>query len=177
MTAFPTKAKTFLKPEQVNEDLRFTEATLDSSMIEQPSLFAHYAVIASNAQHHYETLKTLLEVREAKVGKMARDSMTDAGIKVTEGLIATEVAMNQGVVEHKLEVNAARAQWELAKATLEAFKQRRDMLQQMAAARREEMLGAMRIKAIEIEGDKRTSSAKSAGAAAVEALNARNDAA
>ena len=54
----------FPTSEQVTEDISFTEATLDDSMVEQPSLVAHYGRLLAEAEYEVDLAKQQLEIAE-----------------------------------------------------------------------------------------------------------------
>lgn len=142
------QSKIFIDPAQLRADLNFTEATLEEAQFKQASLFAHYAVLYTEAQHHFDTLKTLLEIEEARIGKQARNDGLVSGYKSTEAQVADEVKGDIKIITLKGRINSARAQMELGKLACEAFKQRRDMLVQIGVSKREERAGELRIQAI-----------------------------
>lgn len=172
-----TKAKIIIDPAQVQKDLYFAEATLDDAMYEQASLYARYSTLAVEAQQQLDNMKSTLDVREARLSKEIRDAALDTGNKITEGGIETALKANPELHALRLEINTARAQAELAKGICESFRQRRDMLQQLSAHRREERQGEMRLAAIEQEATLRGLSASQLGKALTDKLKATSQAA
>lgn len=138
----------FLDPMQLQEDLAFSEATLNEAMTAQAGFFAHYARIAAEAFHNVSQLKQLLKVTEAEVAKRVRSDAAVTGIKITEKSIEEEITLDPSVRKVRKALIDAEAVYELARNAPEAFKQRRDMLIQIGADRREELKGELRSKAM-----------------------------
>lgn len=152
--------KTFVDPLQLKADVSFTEADLDSAMMSQAALFAHYATQAATAQHQVDSIKLLLEVKEASVAQAIRDEAAESGAKTTEKGIEQQITMNAAVIALRKALNNARSQADLAKMALEALRQKRDMLVQIGVARREEMLGELRIRGAEAAAEARVQAVK-----------------
>ncbi|AMB48370.1 hypothetical protein [Methylobacterium sp. AMS5] len=139
------KVKMFVNAEELKRDIRFSPSDLTSGMVEQSSLFVHYGIQASLASKQVDDLKLLLENQEARAGREIRDRLTNLGEKFTEASIAGRVARERQVIVTKRALNEAKQVENVAKAALEAFRHRRDMLVQMGLISREEMKGEVSI--------------------------------
>jgi hypothetical protein len=159
----------YVTGEQLGEDLTINPANLSEAMVKQASLFAHYAVLASRAQRQLDHMKQRLEILQSKVDKEIRDEAADEGRKITEAGIGKEIARDSRVITATKQVNEARMIADLAKQSLEAFKQRRDMLVQIGLMQREEMKGELTV-GIKREKER---AAGEAGSRLVEKLGSR----
>lgn len=146
--------KPYVDPEQLQSDLSFTLEDLDSANMEQASLYAHYAELYVRAQYQYDSTKAAQEIIEAKLDQEIRDLLAaDPKKKITEGVVAAEIKRHPKYLQTVKAVNESRMYMALAKESLEAFKQRRDMLVQVGVQRREEMKGDLLIKSKHAELD------------------------
>ncbi|CCG43332.1 hypothetical protein [Magnetospirillum molischianum] len=145
-TAPSEPKKPLLDAEQLQKDLAFSDHDISAAMMRQASLFAHYAVIAAQAQKRYDTAKLAADIVESRVDKRLRDEYAQAGAKITEAALGKEILRDREYVEAQKKVNDARMIADLAKNALEAFKQRKDMLVQIGVALREEAKGELFLK-------------------------------
>lgn len=137
--------KDFIDAAQLKKDMSFSPNDIDTAMIEQASMFAHYGMLHADAQRQVNTVKLLLESTEAAVYKMTRDKMDAAGEKFTEPLLEKLVMRHARVVALKKALNAAVRVESMGKIAVEGFRQRKDMLIQQGVKMREEMKGELRI--------------------------------
>jgi len=140
--------ETLIDPKQLQADLEMG-ADLSNSMRSQAGMFAHYAVLAARAQKQASTAKVAMEIKESVLDREIRQKAAETGSKLTEPLIAKEIARSVDYIRACNAYNEATMIADLAKNTLEAWKQRRDMLVQLGVAAREEMKGELYIKARE----------------------------
>lgn len=143
--------KFFVDTEQLGKDVSINPSDLDTAMIEQSSLFVHYAEQAAKAQNQADNLKMVLEVREAQIDKELRDAAAENGEKVTEAMLNKAIVRDPRYVKALKAYNEAKMIADLAKNACEAFKHRRDMLIQLGNKAREEMKGELRIQAAEAQ--------------------------
>jgi len=162
------KVDTLIDPIQLKKNLAFTTADLGTAMMQQASLYSHYGVLAAKAAFQTDKLELSLEIAESKVDRQLRDQTLtaakaelalahaagDAKAKLekalTEAQLAKLIAAHPTVIALKKALNEARQIEAGAKTSLEAFRQKRDMLVQMGAQGREEMKGDLSIR---IRGD------------------------
>ncbi|TXM96261.1 hypothetical protein FV222_18645 [Methylobacterium sp. WL103] len=139
------KVKIYVDATQLKADIRFSPSDLTNGMVEQAALFVHYGIQASLSSKQVDDLKILLENQEARIGRELRDRLTNLGEKFTEASIAGRVARDRQIIVTKRAVNEAKQVENVAKAALEAFRHRRDMLVQMGLISREEMKGEISV--------------------------------
>lgn len=141
--------KAFIDPDQLKQDVQYSEAAISNAYADQASKFVHYAYLGHQAQHQADRLKSKLELMEARIDKEIREDAADEKKKITEKQIASQILLDaryQRAHEQYLEAKMIAG---LAKEALEAFRQRRDMLIQVGADLREEMKGELRMRAKE----------------------------
>lgn len=138
--------KTFIDPAVLQTDLALN-GDLSDRMMTQAGMFAHYAVLSANAQKQAATAKLAMEIRESTLDRDIRAKAAETGSKLTEPLIAKEIARNVDYIKACNDFNEADMIASLAKNTLEAWKQRRDMLVQLGVDAREERKGELYVNA------------------------------
>jgi hypothetical protein len=131
--------------EQMHRDINFSPEDIDNAVIGQAGLYAYYAEQAMWAQREADNLKLKVKLEEAKLDKTVREQMGLQGIKITEAAVEKEILRHPDYQAVKTQEIDAQATATLLRDTLEAFKQRRDMLIQLGVQRREEMKGTLRI--------------------------------
>lgn len=139
--------KAIINKEELRENLAFDEASLDTAMQEQASLFFYYSAKAAGALKQMEVAKNRMELVYAQVDKRVRDEAAENGRKVTEKVIEAEVLASEEYQAAKLDYIDAKTVNELVKNVPEAFKQKRDMLVQFSKSRLEDAKGAARVAA------------------------------
>jgi hypothetical protein len=137
--------KAFIDPAQLKRDLTFSPNNLTGAMMDQASLFAHYGTLAADASRQVDIVELLLQNTEAAVYKLTRDDMVSRGEKPTEAQLGQIISRHPRVVAMKKALNEAKHVESLGKTAVEAFRHRRDMLQQHGWISREEMKGEMSI--------------------------------
>lgn len=133
-----------LNPEQIRIDLQI-DVDLNTAMIRQPGLFAHYASLQAQFEREVNKVKTFIDVTEARVEREIRDQNSVTNTKMTEGQIRSMINTDPRVIKLSLQFNESQEQASLAKTTAEAFRHRRDMLVQLAFNYREEGKGALQV--------------------------------
>lgn len=125
----------------LEKDLAISQASMNDSMANQASLYAKWARIGSNASRLRDRAKLQIELVEARLDAEIRQDAADAGRKITEKTIESQVKATD-------EWQAAMNNWINAKANAamaddarEALKQKRDMLIQIGADLRQEYKG------------------------------------
>lgn len=139
----------FINPEELKEDIQYSEAAISNAYSDQASKFVHYAHLAQQAAHQTDRLKSKLDLTEAKIDKEIRDEAADKGSKVTEKYIANQIILDKRYQKALENYHEAKMISGLTKEALDAFRQRRDMLIQVGADLREEMKGELRMRAKE----------------------------
>lgn len=142
-------------PEQLAIDIAINQTDLDDGMISQAGLFARYAWTSAQAQAQYEKLKASFEILESKLDGEHRESLAEGGGKVTEAMVRQAVVSDSRWGAAQSRLIDARTNASFAKDVLESFKQKRDMLVQLAISDREEMKGTLRVLDTEERDEKR----------------------
>lgn len=127
------------------EETRFTEATLDDAMMKQSALRAYYGTMAANAEAQHSRLKVRFEVLEAKLYDEHRKTLESSGSKVTEKAVESAVKLDPRWATAKNAVIEAETIASVNRAMVFSLADRRDMLIQLGADRREEFKGNLRI--------------------------------
>ena len=128
----------FVDSLQLREDLHFSETDIDGASIEQASMFAYYAELAMKAQIQADKFKNRVELLESHIAQELRDDAIETGKKVTEASIKQSISGDRRYIKAQLDSSKAKAQFDFTKNALEAFKQRKDMIIQIAVNRRTE---------------------------------------
>jgi len=142
-------------PKQLAIDIAINQTDLDNGLISQAGLFARYAWTAAQAQAQYEKLKASFEILESKLDGEHRESLAEAGGKVTEAMVRQAVVSDSRWGAAQSRLIDARTNSSFAKDVLESFKQKRDMLVQLAISDREEMKGTLRVMDTEERDERR----------------------
>ena len=130
---------------QFRADTRLTEATLDACMIEQNGLRAYYGAQAAQAEAQASRLKVKFDVVEATLYDEHRKALALSGEKVTEKMVENAVKMDRRWSKAKNMVIEAETIAAINKNLVESLKDRKDMIVQLGADRRDEYRGATRI--------------------------------
>jgi len=139
------QVKSFINPDELEEDLAFDETTLDDAMVKQASLSSHYGMMASKAALQASLYKTHLKTVEANRYLAIREELKEKGEKFTEALLEKLVATDSTVISANNEYAKAVYQSDIGKVASDAFRQRRDMIVQVSKNVHEEMKGELRI--------------------------------
>jgi hypothetical protein len=133
------KVRAFIDPKQLQSDLSYSLVDLSKAMSEQGSLFIHYASLMARASRQVDDVSMLLEITESRIYRKLRDEAAKSGSKMTETQLEKEVNVHPQMIAMKRAKNEAKQIEGNAKAAVEAFRQRRDMLIQEGATQRAEI--------------------------------------
>lgn len=153
--------------EQFQSDTRVTEATLDKCMTEQSSLRAFYGAQAAQAEAQASRMKARFEVVEATLVEHHRRALAKLEEKVTEKMVESAVKQDPRWFKARNMMIEAETIASINKSLVDSLRDRKDMLVQLGADRREGMKGQLRL--LE-QQDERASVADRAAAAAKNAL-------
>ena len=156
------KLQYFVDVNQFNRDTKLTEATLDGAMMEQSSLRAYYGTQAAYAEAQHARLKVRFDVLEAKLYDEIRKSLAAGGEKVTEKMVENGVKLDPRWLKAKNAVIEADTIASINKGLVASLADRRDMMIQMGADRREGYKGAMRVMEAKNEAENLGARAKAA---------------
>lgn len=144
--------KHFIDAEKLRNDTSFSDTDLTTPMMEQAALYAYYAHQAALAGKQVDDVKLTLELMSSKIDKEIRDKAAVDGEKLTEAKIDKMIHRDARYVRLQQKLNEAKMVESLTKSSLEALKQRRDMLVQIGVTMREEMKGELRLREIDGKG-------------------------
>lgn len=156
------KLQYFVDVNQFNRDTKLTEATLDGAMMEQSSLRAYYGTLAANAEAQHARLKVRFDVLEAKLYDEIRKLLAAGGEKTTEKMVENGVKLDPRWLKAKNAVIEADTIASINKGLVASLGDRRDMMIQMGADRREGYKGAMRVMEAKNEAESLGARAKAA---------------
>ena len=139
------KITRFVDPEKLQVDLAFTEMGVNDAMMKHAGLYAHYATLCFKADDQISKAKQVYEITHAKVDSEIRSKAVADDRKITEKMVEAEAARDGRVVGAKKAMGEAQAIAGLCRHAVDAFRQRKDMLVQVASNRREEYKGQVRL--------------------------------
>lgn len=139
------EVKPIIDSEQLKADVAFSDNDITSAFMTQAALYVEYAQQCQQAEIQMDGFKQRLEITEAQVDQKIRDEAAENNKKLTEAMIGKQVVINKSVIRAKMRYNEAKAIHGMAKSSLEAIKQRKDMLIQCGADLREEHKGQLRM--------------------------------
>lgn len=143
----------YVDVEQFRKDTRVTEATLDSAMFEQAGLRAYYGTMAANAEAQSARVKAKFEVVEATLYDHHRKQLAASGEKTTEKMVENAVRLDPRWINAKNLLIESETIASINKSLVESLKDRRDMIIQLGADRRDEYKGAARVLAEQQDRD------------------------
>lgn len=123
-----------------------SDTNLDQAFMEQSSLRATYAEQAARAEAQADRVKMRFEVKEAELYDKHRKAIATSGEKATEKAVENAVKLDPAWATAKNAVIEAETIAAILKnAVVGSLNDRRDMLIQLGADRREDGKGALRI--------------------------------
>lgn len=125
-------------------DTKITDATLDQCFLDQASLMAYYTAQHAHAEAQLARTKQKFNTLEAGLYDAYRRRFLDEGEKVTEKAIENAVRMDKKWVAASNLLIEAQTYADIHKGFVQSLRDRRDMLIQRGADRREEMKGQLR---------------------------------
>ena len=136
--------------DEFRRDTRVSETNLDNCFMEQAGLIAHY--VAKHAQSEAQAARTKLqvEIAEAKLYDQHRKELSKGADKVTEKMVENAVRTDPKYAAIHVRLIEAESLAAINKGLVESLKQRRDMLIQLGADRREDGKGTARILAAQV---------------------------
>lgn len=137
--------KDLIDPAKLQADLAIDDTDLDTAMLRQSGLFAYYGALHAQAEQQLARMEQLQEIIFARLDKKVRDEAAKAGTKVTEAQVKAAVALEPKAIAIKTAVNKAQMVANLCKSAVDAFRNRRDMLIQLAFNSRSERKGELRV--------------------------------
>lgn len=141
----PGNLQHYIDVDQFRTDTRVSEANLDQCMIEQNGLRAWYGAVAARAEAQAARVKAKFEVVEATLYDHHRKELAKSGEKTTEKMVENAVKLDPRWLKAKNMVIEAETIATINKGLVESIKDRRDMIIQLGADRRDEYKGAARV--------------------------------
>ena len=136
------------------EATKVNDTTLDEAFRNQSALRAYYGAMAANADMAAAKAKARFEILEAALYKKYRDTAAETGTKVTEKSLESQVKIDKEWSKAKGAYITAQCEADIARAFVSSLIDRRDMLIQLGADRRDETKGQMRGMAAQAEADR-----------------------
>lgn len=129
---------------QFQRDTKITDATLDQCMLDQASLMAYHTAQHAQAEAQLARVKQKFSILEAGLYDAYRKWFLKEGEKVTEKAIENAVRLDTKWAAAHLLYIEAQTYADMHKGFVASLRDRRDMLIQRGADRREEMKGQVR---------------------------------
>jgi len=142
-TTSPAGLKHYVDVDEFRKDTRVSETNLDSCMMEQNGLRAYYGTQAAQAEAQAARVKAKFDVVEATMYDEVRKGF--AGEKTTEKMIENAVKIDPRWLKAKNMVIESESIAAINKALVQSLSDRRDMIIQLGADRRDEYKGAARV--------------------------------
>jgi hypothetical protein len=152
-TTGPGPLQHYVDVDQFREDTHVSDINLDKCLIEQAGLRAYYGAQAARAEAQAARVKAKFEVVEATLYDHHRKQLALTGEKTTEKMVENAVKLDPRWLKAKNLVIEADTISSINRSLVESLKDRRDMLIQLGADRRDEFKGAARVLAEQGERD------------------------
>jgi len=137
----------FTDPSKFTATTSISDNDLDKCMIEQNGLRSFYGTEAARAERQAARIKVKFEILEATLYEEHRRLAAEEGEKVTEKALENRVKSDPRWGKGKLMVIDAAGISDINRALVESLRDRKDMLVQLGADRRDEMKGQARVMA------------------------------
>lgn len=135
----------FTDPSKFTATTSISDNDLDKCMIEQNGLRSFYGTEAARAERQAARIKVKFEILEATLYEEHRRLAAEEGEKVTEKALENRVKSDPRWGKGKLMVIDAAGISDINRALVESLRDRKDMLVQLGADRRDEMKGQARV--------------------------------
>jgi hypothetical protein len=155
----------YIDPAEIKRDLSISDTDLDTHIMQQSSMRVHYAILAAHAEAQHARIKASFDKEEKALYDTHRKALIAAGEKVTENLVDAAVKLDPRWLKGKNLVIESETIAAIAKSAATCFSDKRDMLIQLGADRREEGKGQLRIMAAKAEQESVRERAMSLGRA------------
>lgn len=134
------------KPDVIafQRDTKISDATLDACMLDQASLMAYHTAQYAQAEAQLARVKQKFSILEAGLYDAYRKYFVKEGEKVTEKAIENAVRLDTKWASAHLLMIEAQTYADMHKGFVASLRDRRDMLIQRGADRREELKGQVR---------------------------------
>ena len=143
----PAGLQFFIDVAQFRDETRVAEHNLDNAMMQQAGLRAYYSEQAARAEAQHSRLKARFKVLEAQLYDQHRKALIASGEKVTEKAVENAVLMDAKWIKNQNVVIEAETIASINRGLVDSLRDRKDMLVQLGADRREEGKGQLRVMA------------------------------
>lgn len=117
---------------------------LTEEMSQQPAKFAWMGVLYSLASDHYERLKRGQKTLFAQLSKKHRKRREDVNLKVTDKIIDADIESDINYRNQGDLIQDAKLSRDILSAAVDAFEQRKDMMQSIGGQLKREQDGTLR---------------------------------
>jgi hypothetical protein len=153
----------YVDVDEFRKDTSVSDVNLDKCMMEQSGLRAYYGAQAARAEAQASRVKAKFEVVEATLYDHHRKQLAaDPSVKVTEKMVENSVKLDPRWLKAKNLVIEAESIAGINKALSVSLADRKDMIVQLGADRRDEFKGAARVLAEQQDRDDLRNRAKAA---------------
>jgi hypothetical protein len=135
----------YVDVEAFKRETAVSDTNLDDCMIKQSGLRAYYGAQAAHAEAQHARLKVRFDVLEAKLYDTHRKRLAETGEKVTEKAVENAVKLDPQWLKAKNAVIEAETIANVNRSLVVSLSDRKDMLVQLGADRREEFKGQLRM--------------------------------
>lgn len=125
-------------PEEIRKDMQINELNLLDAILKQPALYAYYAHIYCEKMKASSNAKVSLCALEGQINEMYM-AEAESGKKLTDKDKEKRLKNEPKWKMAKMTLDRAEAEEEYYRNLLEALRQKRDMLYQMALRQRDEL--------------------------------------
>ena len=122
--------------------VKLTEVGLSVAMMTQAGHKSYYGMMAAQAEQQHAKAKLQFEIAEARLYEFHRSALVAKGEKATEKQVEAAVRMDAQYMVAKNRVIEAEGIANIAKSCVLALNDKRDMIIQIGADRREELKGS-----------------------------------
>lgn len=126
------------------EDFNINEGDISNEMVRQPGLYVYYANLYSNKMKESANLKTQLDSLQGKIHQELKAEEL-AGTKLTDKDKEKRLKSDSRYLMARQKLDTAEIEEEYYRNLLDALKQKKDMLIQLALRQRDEMKGPVAI--------------------------------
>lgn len=126
------------------EDFNINESDISNEMVRQPGLYVYYANLYSNKMKESANLKTQLDSLQGKIHQELKAEEL-AGTKLTDKDKEKRLKSDSRYLMARQKLDTAEIEEEYYRNLLDALKQKKDMLIQLALRQRDEMKGPVAI--------------------------------
>lgn len=123
----------------LSEIFSINEDNLSTEFIQQPSIYAYFAMLQANAEHRSGIVEFDKDQEEAAADESFRKELSNSNVKYTETVIRGLVVRDEEVSKKVSRVLESRYDQKLLKAICSALEMRAAMLQSLGSHLRHEM--------------------------------------